>query len=321
MKDLSTQKAKKIHRKQFKPLSSGKLDGPRFEIARGSFEYPESLTEIDHSPAIIYGIGNKEIISTRGLAIIGARRATPYGQSAAYEFAYEAALQGVVIVSGGALGCDSQAHHGALDAKGKTIVVLGGGCDQLYPEANRDLFQEVIDKGGAVISERHWDFPPLPYTFRARNRIIAGLARAVLIVEAGLPSGTFSTADDALSINRDVWAVPGSISSPTSAGSNRLIYQGAMPIIDKEVFSDNITDLFGFLKIQNFAHENELHDEVFDALSANPMHLEELLAYDWPSKGNQDTLPWVMTKIAHLEQIGYITRYPDGRYGPTQSVR
>lgn len=318
MKEPSAKQAKKLHEKRFKPLSSQKLEGPRYEIARGSSDYPESLTEIEHPPSTLYVIGNKELLSMRGLAIIGARRATPYGKSAAYEFAYEASLQGVVIISGGALGCDSQAHCGALAGNGKTIVVLGGGCDQLYPEANRDLFQEIIDKGGVILSERHWDFPPLPYTFRARNRIIAGLSRAVLIVEAGLPSGTFSTADDALAINRDVWAVPGSISSPTSAGSNRLIYQGAMPIIDKEVFSDNVADLFGVLKVQDLTQTDQSNDEVLEALCANPMHVEELLAYDWPSKGNQDTLPWLMTKIAHLEQIGSIARYPDGRYGPAK---
>lgn len=110
------------------------------------------------------------------------------------------------------------------------MVVLGGGCDCIYPESNRDLFQEVVDKGGAVISEHQWQFPPMPYTFRARNRIIAGLSRATLIVEAGLPSGTFSTADDALSSNREVLVVPGAITSPTSRGANRLLYQGATPI-------------------------------------------------------------------------------------------
>lgn len=320
MSDLTPAQAKKIHKKRYKPLSVEKLKGSRFEIVRGSSDYPDSLTEIDHPPAVIYGIGNKEALAHRGLAIIGARRATPYGQSAAYEFASEAAAQGVVVISGGALGCDAQAHKGSLAASGKTVVVLGGGCDQLYPEANRDLFQEVINNHGAVISERHWDFPPLPYTFRARNRIIAGLARAVLIVEAGLPSGTFSTADDALAINRDVWAVPGSIFSPTSAGSNRLIYQGATPIVDKEVFADNVAALFGTLKIQDFSHTTLPADEVLEALYANPMRLEELLVYEWSSKSNQDTLPWVMTKIAQFEQAGLIQRYPDGRYGPARSV-
>lgn len=320
MSDLTLAQAKALHKKRYKPLSVEKLEGPRFEIVRGSSDYPDSLTEIDHPPAVIYGIGNKEALAQRGLAIIGARRATPYGQSAAYEFASEAAAQGVVVISGGALGCDAQAHRGSLAASGKTVVVLGGGCDQLYPEANRNLFQEVINNHGAVISERHWDFPPLPYTFRARNRIIAGLARAVLIVEAGLPSGTFSTADDALAINRDVWAVPGSISSPTSAGANRLIYQGATPIIDKEVFADNVAALFGTLKIQDFSRETLLADEVLEALYANPMRLEELLTYEWSSKNNQDTLPWVMTKIAQFEQAGLVERYPDGRYGPAHSV-
>ena len=131
------------------------------------------------------------------------------------------------------------------------MVVLGGGCDCIYPESNRDLFQEIIDKGGAVISEHQWQFPPMPYTFRARNRIIAGLSRATLIVEAGLPSGTFSTADDALSSNREVLVVPGAITSPTSRGANRLLYQGATPIVDQETFEDVIFNLYGCLKVQD----------------------------------------------------------------------
>lgn len=100
------------------------------------------------------------------------------------------------------MGCDSQAHKSALEANGTTVAVLGGGCDQLYPKKNKALFQEIVNKGGAVISEHFWSFPPLPYQFRARNRIIAGLSRATLIVEAGLPSGTFSTADEALEAGR-----------------------------------------------------------------------------------------------------------------------
>ena len=226
------------------------LEGVRFILPYGGEDYPEQLMNIPDPPKKLYGIGNPQVL-TCGLSVIGARKATPYGRDVAFKFAKIASEHGVTIISGGALGCDSAAHRGCLEGRSPTVVVLGGGCDCIYPESNRDLFQEVVDKGGAVISEHQWQFPPMPYTFRARNRIIAGLSRATLIVEAGLPSGTFSTADDALSSNREVLVVPGAITSPTSRGANRLLYQGATPIVDEETFEDVIFNLYGCLKVQD----------------------------------------------------------------------
>lgn len=288
-KDLSVQQAKRIHAKRYDKLPSVTLEGPRFEIEYGQERYPEALLALRDPPRRLYGIGNVQALHD-GLAIIGARKATPYGRAAAHQFSVLAAQRGIPIISGGALGCDSEAHRGALEAGGQTVVVLGGGCNQIYPPGNQDLFQEVIDAGGAVISERQWDFPPLPYTFRARNRIIAGLARATLIVEAGLPSGTFSTADDALSLGREVLAVPGPITSPTSRGANRLIYQGATPIVDSESFEDVLVGIFGCLRMEDartgkdkgwlgkgHGEEGE-QDPLLAALLANPMRVEQLLA-------------------------------------------
>ena len=128
------------------------------------------------------------------------------------------------------------------------MAFLGGGCDRLYPAEHEGLFQRIVDGGGAVVSEHVWDEDPKPYRFRLRNRLIAGLARATLIVEAGLPSGTFSTADEALAANRDVLVVPGAITAASSRGANRLIYQGATPVIDDETFEDALFSLFGCLK-------------------------------------------------------------------------
>ena len=124
------------------------------------------------------------------------------------------------MVSGGARGCDAAAHAAALEEGGRTVAFLGGGCDRLYPAEHEGLFQRIVDEGGAVVSEHAWDEDPKPYRFRLRNRLIAGLARATLIVEAGLPSGTFSTADEALAANRDVLVVPGAITAVSSRGAN-----------------------------------------------------------------------------------------------------
>lgn len=229
-----------------------RLRGPRWELVRGSLGYPCVFENISAPPKCLYGIGNADALKP-GLAVVGARKATPYGRACAEKFAGQAARRGIVIISGGARGCDAEAHRAALSAKGTTVVFLGGGCDEIYPPEHFILFQEIIDKGGAVVSEHPWDFRPLPYTFRARNRLIAGLARAVLIVEAGLPSGTFSTADEALSAGREVLVVPGAISSPYSRGANRLLFQGATPVVDDETFQDILFNVFGLLKQQDLS--------------------------------------------------------------------
>ncbi len=335
--DLSVEQAQAQHKKRFKMISSKKLEGQRLELYYGQQGYPESLMLIEDSPEILYAIGNIHALRD-GLAVIGTRKATPYGASASYQFAKHAAQRGIPIVSGGAIGCDTQAHKGALDACGETVVVLGGGCDQLYPSSNADLFQQVIDQGGVVVSERHWDFPPLPYTFRARNRIIAALARATLIVEAGLPSGTFSTADDALSAGKDVLVVPGPITSPTSLGANRLIYQGATPIVDLESFEDVLVGTFGCLRMDDARPSTgytpirggisvDETDQLLMALLANPMRIEQLLNYSWDEQEREgctssdhasDKLTRLMVRLASYERDGLIARFPDGRYGPAQ---
>ncbi len=333
-KPMTADQAKKVHRGRYSDLPVVKLKGPRYTLGRGQSGYPDSLMTIPDPPETLFAVGNLDALND-GLAIVGARKATPYGSSAARKFAAIAAGKGVPIVSGGALGCDSQAHLGALDAGGRTVVVLGGGCDVPYPARNAGLFQRVIDEGGVVISEHEWEFPPLPYTFRARNRIIAGLARATLIVEAGLPSGTFSTADEALAANRDVLVVPGPITSPTSRGANRLIYQGATPIIDADTFEDALFGLFGCLRREDARSEADRgsvsgegalvrpdeEDDLLAAICANPMRLEQLLDLSWeqePSPEQGSKLTWLMVKLADFEKRGLVGRYPDGRYGPAR---
>lgn len=294
------------------------LEGERWVVEYGQCGYPAILMDVPNPPRNLYGIGDKSVLEG-GLAVVGARKATPYGLAAAERFAGIAAKRGVVIVSGGALGCDTQAHKAALSVGGKTVVVLGGGCDCLYPSCNQPLFQEVIDAGGAVISEHTWDAPPLPRFFRTRNRIIAGLCKATLIVEAGLPSGTFSTADEALEANREVLVVPGAITSPTSLGANRLIYQGATPIIDDETFGDVLLSLFGILdmRVQD-AEKRTTDDSILAAIYAEPMSLESLLLLGNNPYPEYELLTGITLHLARLESQGLIARFPDGRYGPAR---
>lgn len=310
----SEEELKKAYRENPRP----ELTGERWEISYGEEGYPEKLLFVKDPPKCLYGIGNIQALSD-GLAIVGARRATPYGLAIAKKFSYLAASKGITIVSGGAMGCDSQAHKSALEANGTTVAVLGGGCDQLYPKKNKALFQEIVNKGGAVVSEHFWSFPPLPYQFRARNRIIAGLSRATLIVEAGLPSGTFSTADEALEAGREVLAVPGAITSPTSQGSNRLIFQGATPIVDEESFLDVIGALSGSLYMKESQQKkvNE-DDQLLKVLLAEPLRLEELYNLDLKPQGPYNLQTWIMVHLTELERDGLIARFPDGRYGPAR---
>lgn len=137
------------------------------------------------------------------------------------------------------------ATRAALDAGAKVAVVLAGGIDKPYPQENIGLFQSVVDTGGAVVSEQEWDFDPVPYLFRKRNRVITGLSRALLVVEAGLPSGSFAAAEYAREAGRPVWAIPGAITCDSAAGVNRLIYQGATPIIGDDVFAEQVGTVFG----------------------------------------------------------------------------
>lgn len=307
--------------KVYKLYTGPLLQGERHTILTTSKLYPQAFLNIAHPPKILHVIGNCELLNKPALSIIGARRATPYGLSCASYFAHVAAEAGITISSGGAHGCDSQAHKGALAVKGKTVVFLGGGCDQLYPVSNYSLFQEIIDAGGAVVSERPWSYPALPFTFRERNRLIAGFAQATLIVEAGLPSGTFSTADDALSYGKEVLVIPSAITSKTSAGSNRLLYQGATPIVDDESFSDFLFSHYGVLSPQSTQLKQSSHkrDPLLAALQAAPMRLEQIFEeVKVPKSYGKDATSWLRMHLVELESDGLIKRYFDGRYGPAQ---
>lgn len=221
------------------------IKSDRSVIDFGGIGYPGLLTEIQEPPKRIFVAGGSDVLSLPSLAISGSRRATPYGRNMAARFAKLAAEAGLAIVTGGARGVDSVATKAALGAGAKVAVVLAGGIDKAYPQENIGLFQSVVDAGGAVVSDQEWDSDPVPYLFRKRNRVIAGLSRALLVVEAGLPSGSFAAAEYAREAGRPVWAIPGAITCDNTAGANRLIYQGATPIIGDDVFVEQVGAVFG----------------------------------------------------------------------------
>lgn len=189
-------------------------------------EYPKILKEIYDSPVSLYVRGNKNILNSFCLAIIGCRDATEYGRKVAQDFSYKLSKEDVTIVSGLARGIDSMAHLGTVYSKGKTIAVLGNGLDTVYPKENSLLVQKITQNGGAIISEYPLGTKPDKMNFVARNRIISGLSRGVVIVEAKEKSGTLLTVDFALEQGRDIFVVPGNIDSVNSFGTNELIKQG-----------------------------------------------------------------------------------------------
>ena len=193
--------------------------------ALGDDDYPPVLAEIFSPPALLYYRGTL-IPDAQCLAMVGSRRFSRYGEGVAKSFAETFARAGFTVVSGAARGIDSAAHRGALRT-GCTVAVLGCGVDIAYPAENRRLLADIVASGGAILSEYAPGTPPLPAFFPARNRIISGLSKGVIVVEAAERSGSLITAQLALDEGRDVFAVPGSIYSPTSQGCHRLIQQGA----------------------------------------------------------------------------------------------
>lgn len=189
-------------------------------------EYPLSLKQIPDSPPVLYIKGEFTAQDNRALAIVGSRYASFYGMTCAQNFAAGLAQEGFTIVSGMARGIDTCAHKGALKSGGRTIAVIGSGFNQLYPEENKGL-AEQISKSGAVISEFPLDTLPFKQNFPRRNRVISGLSLGVLVVEAAQRSGALITADFALEQGREVFALPGKIDADNSLGTNGLIKQGA----------------------------------------------------------------------------------------------
>jgi len=189
-------------------------------------EYPVNLLNIYDPPPVLYVRGSLSKEDSRSVAVVGSRRATPYGRAMADRLAGDLAREGFTVVSGLARGVDTYGHQGVLKAGGRTIAVLGCGVDIVYPRENQSLFEEIVAKG-AVISEFPLGTPPEATNFPARNRIISGLSLGVLVIEAAEDGGALITADFALEQGRDVFAVPGPITNRYSRGTNRLIKDGA----------------------------------------------------------------------------------------------
>lgn len=206
-------------------------------------KYPQLLRQINRCPPVLYIKGDASILSLPQIAVVGSRKPTPSGKSAAESFSAALVQNGFVITSGLALGIDAAAHRGALQGKGKTIAVLGTGIDQVYPKRNAALAEEILQNGGALVSEFPLGTTPTPQNFPQRNRIVSGLSLGTLVVEAVLKSGSLISAQFALEQNREVFAIPGAIQNPMSRGCHALIKQGATLV---ESAQDIVDELQGF---------------------------------------------------------------------------
>lgn len=196
----------------------------------GDPAYPSFLRRLSDPPPVLFLRGNAELLRRRGVAVVGARRATARGREVARRLGSALGGSGVTVVSGLALGIDGAAHAGALDGGGPTVAVLGSGAERSYPRSHRVLFGDIVERG-LVVSEFLPGTPAHRYHFPRRNRVIAALARAVVVVEAREKSGALITVDHALDLGLDIYAVPGPIDSPTCVGSNALLDDGARPLL------------------------------------------------------------------------------------------
>lgn len=247
-------------------------------------DYPRRLKEIDQSPPVLFIKGSINVEDDWAVAVVGTRRVTPYGRQVADEIGRFLAENGVTVVSGLARGVDAIAHQAALQAGGRTFAVLGSGVDVIYPPEHRKLAAEIT-RQGALISDYPVGTQPDGVNFPPRNRIISGLSLATVVVEAGEKSGALITADFAVDQGRDVFAVPGSILAAQSQGTNRLIEQGARPLL-------KMHEILEALKLEQIPEKQQTRKH-------NPMSIEE-----------QNLLSHLSSEPVHIDQLCELTGLP-----------
>lgn len=283
-------------------------------ITYKSPEYPQLLKRTTLPPIGFYVLGTLPEDSLNKVAFVGSRRCTQYGSQCCYKISKELAAKGVVIVSGMAVGIDSMAHKGAIDAGGKTIAVIGTGIDVCYPASNRELREEII-KNGCIISEFPLGTQPYGYNFPQRNRIISGLCEAVAVIEATYKSGSLITANYANEYSRNIFAMPGNITSNLSQGTNKLIKDGALVLTSSEDILDSLhivaakEEVSVEKNIQKNIFSLESNEKlVYDGIGSDPITLDELVV-----KTGLDirTLEYCLTL---LEIKGAVIKHSGERY-------
>ncbi len=270
-------------------------------------DYPPALLQIPDPPTLLYVRGRVELLKAPALAVVGSRNPTPQGVHNAQRFAASLAEAGLTIISGLALGIDAAAHRGALAASGNTVAIIGTGIDRLYPAANQQLAIEIASRG-AIISDFPLATAPVAANFPRRNRLIAGLSRGTLVVEATVESGSLITARLAAEQGREVFAIPGSIHSPQSRGCHSLLKQGAKLVETVQDVLDELcwasASLPPTVPVES---DGEAHG-LLQSMGCDPCSLDELANHSGL------TADAVSVMLLHLELDGQIAALPGGRY-------
>jgi DNA processing protein len=275
-------------------------------VTLGDASYPPALLQLSDPPTVLYVKGAPELLTRRGLAVVGSRNATPQGTENARAFARALSDAGLLVYSGLALGIDTAAHEGALAGRSGSVAVVGTGLDIVYPARNRELAHRLAE-GGALVSEFSLGTPPLAAHFPRRNRLISGMALGCLVVEAAASSGSLITARFANEQGKDVFAIPGSIHSPLSKGCHLLIKQGAKLV-------DSVQDILEELRVEHavmVAEAPEPHP-LLAAMGYDPCDLDTLAA-----RAGLD-IAEVSALVTRLELEGRIALLPGGRYQRTR---
>lgn len=270
--------------------------------------YPEGLRTIYNRPKVLYVKGEIKEEDKLSISIVGSRKATAYGRWAAEKFAEELAKMGITIVSGMARGVDTLAHLGALQAKGRTLAILGSGADVIYPKSNRQLYNNICSNG-AVISEFPPGTEPLQFHFPLRNRIISGLGLGVVVIEASEKSGSLITAQHAMEQGKDIFALPGNINSIYSKGTNLLIKDGAKILTDIDDILEEIDvlrDKCSYYSKKTINFENFSHDEerIVKSILEKPLHLD-MISYNCDM-----SISKVTSVLTILEMKGVVKQLP-----------
>ena len=268
--------------------------------------FTNQLASIAKVPNTLYYCGELPSTPVKSVAIVGSRKPTPYGKSVTEKIVHTLAEHNVTIISGLALGIDSIAHKAALKFNTPTIAVMARGLNGIYPASHFSLSREIVKAGGALISTYPADMPAQPYHFLERNRIISGLSSIVIVTEAAVKSGTLNTASHALEQGKDVFAVPGNITSPMSAGCNRLIRQGAQPLID----TSDILSALG-IKSQKTTpqipvRKNKTEQLIINAILAGAKDTNQIINATNISPSS------IFVTLSTLEIAGIIESSPDG---------
>ena len=247
-------------------------------ISTDESEYLQILASIVKRPEILHYVGTLPVSRLPSVAIVGTRRPSAYGKEVTHRLSFDLAKRGVVIVSGLALGVDAIAHSAALEAGGTTIAVLGNGLPMIQPASNRGLAESIVKGGGAILSEYAENENARPHYFLERNRLVAGLADAIIITEAATRSGTLNTAAHALEQGKDIFVVPGNITSPLSRGCNALLKQGARVVTSYQDVLDIIAPTLEATQTLLPLGQNELESQIIALLAGGMRDGEAVIA-------------------------------------------